>query len=101
MVPTKEEECRGDRVLASPKPRNSVSRRYLLGGGTVLCLAQPLPAVEHHLRALGGAPHRLCCDRVHLDPRSAHEAPRRRGTQRLTSTNRLLSLNAAWATGSA
>jgi hypothetical protein len=31
------------------------------------CLAEPLPAVEHHLRALEGALHRLCCDRVHLD----------------------------------
>src|SRR4051812_42010883 len=89
MVPTQEEECRGDKGLASPQTRNSGSRRYLLGGGTVLCLAQPLPAVEHHLRALEGAPRRLCCDRVHLHPRSAHEAPRRRGAERLTSTNRL------------
>ena len=71
------------------RPRRTVhSRRHLLGGGTVLCLAEPLPAVEHHLRALEGAPHRFRCDHVHLDPLSSPQAPRRRGTQRLTSTNR-------------
>ena len=39
-------------------------------------------------RRLLGAPHRFRCDRVHLDPLSPPQAPRRRGTQRLTSTNR-------------
>jgi hypothetical protein len=50
--------------------------------------AEPLPPVEYHLRALEGAPHRFRCDRVHLDPLSPPQASRRRGTQRLTSTNR-------------
>jgi hypothetical protein len=36
------------------------------------------------------APHRFRYDRVHLDPLSPPQAPRRRGTQRLTSTNRHL-----------
>src|SRR5271157_5992015 len=47
-------------------------------------------AVEHHLRALEGTPHRVRCDRVHLDPLSAYEAPRHRGAERLTSTNSFL-----------
>ena len=58
------------------------------GWWNVLCLAEPLPAVEYHRRALEGAPHRFRRDRVHLDPLSPPKAPRRRGTQRLTSTNR-------------
>jgi hypothetical protein len=51
--------------------------------------AEPLPAVEYHLRALEGAPHRFRCDRVHLNPLAPTQAPRHRGTQRLTSRNRL------------
>jgi hypothetical protein len=51
------------------RPRRTVrSRRHLLVSGTVLCLAQPLPAIEHHLRAIEGTPHRFRCYRVHLDP---------------------------------
>jgi hypothetical protein len=61
------------------RPRRTVhSRRHLLGGGMVLCLVKPLPAVEHHLRALEGTPHRFRCNRVHLDPLSPPQAPRRR-----------------------
>jgi MCRA family len=43
-----------------------------------LCLAEPLLAVEHHLRALEGVPHRFRCDRVHLDRLSPPQASRRR-----------------------
>src|SRR4051812_39750705 len=35
-------------------------------------------------------PHRLCPDRLRLDPLAEAEAPRHRGTLRLTSTNSVL-----------
>jgi hypothetical protein len=54
------------------------------------CLAEPLPEVEHFLRALEGAPHRLRCDCLHLHPLSTPEAPRHRGSLRLRSTNKHL-----------
>jgi hypothetical protein len=49
-----------------------------------------LRLVQRDSPALEGAPHRFRCDRIHLDPLSLPQAPRRRGTQRLTSTNRHL-----------
>jgi hypothetical protein len=55
------------------------SRRALAG------LDQPLPSVEHHLRA--GAPRRFHRDRLHLDPVPPPGPPCDPGNQRLTSTN--------------
>jgi hypothetical protein len=41
----------GITVEANARGRDGqfISRRNFLGGGRVLCLAEPLPAVEHHL----------------------------------------------------
>jgi transposase len=75
-------------AIARGRGRTIRSRRYLLGSGTVLCLVKPLPAVEHHRRALEGSPHRFRCDRLHFHPLSATKASCRRGSLRLTSTNR-------------
>lgn len=63
-------------------------RRHLLGGRAVFRLAEPLPAVEHHLRTVEGAPHCFRCDSFHFYPLSAPKVPRRRGSLRLISTNR-------------
>ena len=61
-----------------------------MGGGALLRLVEPLPSVEHDLRADKGAPRRFHRDRLRLDPVPAPEAPRNRRAQRLTSTNRHL-----------
>ena len=37
---------------------------------------EPLPADEHHLGALEGAPRRVRCGCLHLHPRTAPDAPR-------------------------
>ena len=48
-------------------------------------LDQPLPPVEHHLRADRGAPRRFHRDRLHLDPVPPPGTPCDPGNQRLTS----------------
>jgi hypothetical protein len=60
----------------------SVGRRALAG------VDQPLPPVEHHLRADRGASRRFHRDRLRLHPRPASGAAYDPENQRMTSTNR-------------
>ena len=78
------------------------SRRNLHSGGDSLGrralpgLDQPLPSVEHHLRADRGAPRRFHRDRLHLDPVPPPGPPCNPGNQRLTSTNSFSRLPTRW-----
>ena len=58
--------------------------------GALSGLDQPLPPVEHHLRADRGAPRRFHRDRLHLHPVPPPGPPCDPGNQRLTSTNSFL-----------
>jgi hypothetical protein len=69
------------------------SRRNLHPGGdsrrALAGMDQPLPPVEHHLRADRGAPRRFHRDSLHLHPVPPLGLPCDPANQRLTSTNRL------------
>jgi len=71
-----------------PRPGRTVSlNRHLLGGRTVLRLAQPLTAEEQYFRTFEGTTHCVHRDRFHLPPHAALEAPGCPSNQRLTSEN--------------
>ena len=75
--------CQADR----PRPQWSVHpHRDRLGGGALLQLDQPLPPIEHYLRANKRPSRRLRPDRLHLRPFQAPAAPHTQGLQRMMST---------------